>query len=63
MQDSQIQYLLDREQQETFAYLDATDPRIRDVHQELAERYAEAIWEIQEADLAISLMRPAIGSD
>jgi len=63
MQASKIQYLLDREQQETVAYLDATDPRIRDVHQELAERYAEAIWEIQETEIAASLARPVVGND
>ena len=52
MQSPDIEYLLAREQQETAAYLDATDPRIRDVHQELAERYADAIWVAQEAELA-----------
>jgi hypothetical protein len=51
MQSPDIEYLLAREQQETAAYLDATDPRIRDVHQELAERYTDAIWGAQEAEL------------
>ena len=52
MKSPDIEYLLAREQQETAAYLDATDPRIRDVHQELAERYADAIWGAQAAELA-----------
>lgn len=50
MQSPEIEYLLAREQQETAAYLDATGPRIRDVHQELAERYADAIWDAQETE-------------
>ena len=52
MKSPEIEYLLAREQRETAAYLDATDSRIRDVHQELAERYADAIWGTQEAELS-----------
>ena len=51
MQFPEIEYLLVREQRETAAYLEATDPRIRDVHPELAERCADAIWDAQETEL------------
>jgi hypothetical protein len=50
MQNPQIRYWCDRESEERAAYGAASDPRVRDVHFGLAERYADAIWSAQETE-------------
>jgi hypothetical protein len=46
MQNPQIRYWCDRESEERAAYGAASDPRVRDVHFGLTERYADAIWSV-----------------
>jgi len=56
VQKSQIPYWIDREEQEIAAFLGAMDPRIREVHQEMAERYADAIRRAQDDDIKADLV-------